>query len=416
MTTPIPHDPYSALRVGEFRLFLAMRLSMTLAIQIQSVVVGWQVYQLTQDPLSLGLVGLVEAVPSIGVILFAGHLADVYNRRTIILATIMVFLVSSLALAATSLESYHELTGRWAVPKLVPIYAAIFITGLARGFLAPTNFAFMSQLIDKSRFANAATWNSTIWQVGMVGGPAAAGLIYGGFGLQAAYGVQCSLVVLALLAGLSIAAKPVSPVPPGENIWSRLAEGLRFVFGHQIILATLSLDLFAVLFGGATALLPIFASDILKTGPEGLGLLRSAPAVGSVLMMIWLTYHPIQRRTGQVLLWAVAGFGAATVGFALSTHFWLSLLLLGLTGLFDSVSVVLRSTLLQTLTPDQMKGRVSAVNGIFISSSNEIGAFESGAAARLLGLVPSVVFGGCMSLLVVGITAWRAKKLRDLDT
>jgi MFS family permease len=415
MHPPQPHDPYAALRVGEFRQFLTMRLCMTLAIQVQAVVVGWQVYQLTKDPYSLGLLGLTEALPNIGVTLFAGHLADLHNRRTIILSTITVFLLSSLALAATSLASYHALMAAWGVPKLWPIYTAIFVTGLARGFLGPTNFAFMAQLVDKPKFANAATWNSTTWQVGQVGGPAAAGLIYGWLGLQAAYAVQCGLVVVALAAVLGIAPKPVPPTPVGEGIWARLAEGLRFVFGHQVILAAITLDLFAVLFGGATALLPVFASDILRTGPEGLGWLRSAPAIGSVGMMVWLAYRPIRRRAGRVLLWAVAAFGLATIGFAVSTSFWLSLLMLGLTGLFDSVSAVLRATLLQTLTPDQMKGRVSAVNGIFISSSNEIGAFESGAAARLLGLVPSVVFGGAMSLVVVAITAWKAKKLRELD-
>ncbi|MCU0451735.1 MAG: MFS transporter [Bernardetiaceae bacterium] len=414
MSVPaIPHDPYAALRGRNFRLFIVMRLCMTVAIQMQAVVVGWQLYKITNDPLALGLVGLVEAVPSIGIMLFAGHLADIYPRRAIIWRTIVLFLVSSLALASTSLAFYPQWAAQWGLAATWPIYFAVFATGLARGFLGPANFALMSQLVDRAHFANAATWNSTVWQAGMVGGPALAGLVYGWLGIQTAYGLQCLLVVAGLAACLAIAPQPAPAAPPpGESIWGRLAEGLRFVFGHQVMLAALSLDLFAVLFGGATALLPIFAKDILLVGPQGLGLLRSAPAVGSVVMMLYLAYRPVKRNAGRVLLWAVGGFGLATIGFALSQNFWLSLLMLLLTGITDSVSAVLRATLMQLLTPETMKGRVSAVNGIFISSSNEIGAFESGVAARLLGPVGSVLFGGAMSLVVVGVTAWRAVQLR----
>jgi MFS family permease len=405
------HNPYIALSIREFRFFLGLRLAITLAIQIEAVVVGWQVYAITADSFSLGLIGLAEAIPAIAVSLYAGHLADVSNRKYIMVVMLSLLLVCSaglwlLAWQAAFLSKFQLLFG---------IYSLIFLTGIARGFLSPTSSAFMGQLVDKSIYKNAVTWSSNIWQSAFVVGAGVAGLLYANIGLENTYLLQTLLMAIGLGCLLCIGSKPVSAYKSGEKIQTRIGEGLKFVFGNQLLISALSLDLFAVLFGGAVALLPVFAKDILQVGAEGLGILRAMPAVGAVCMAVWLAYMPIGKNAGNLLLWCVAGFGLATIGFALSTNFGLSLLCLFLTGAFDSVSVVIRSTLVQTLTPDNMKGRVSAVNSIFIGSSNEIGAFESGLAAKLMGTVPSVVFGGCMTLLVVGVVAAFARKLRQLD-
>jgi MFS family permease len=406
-----PHDPYAALRVGEFRLFVAGRFLVTIAIMIQSVVVGWQVYDLTKDPLSLGFIGLVEAIPAIGVALYAGHVADLYNRKMIILSCVFVIFLTSLALYLLSLDLQHQVLrgGIW------PIYTVIFIGGVARGFVGPAVFSFMSQLLPRELYVNATTWSSTMWQTAAVIGPALGGLINGFFGTPTAYLVSTILVLLALASFVFIASKPLPPPKEGQSLMESLSAGVKFVFGNQIILGALALDLFAVLFGGAVALLPIFASDILKTGSEGLGFLRAAPSVGAVLMALSLAHRPLRQNAGRLLLWSVAGFGVCMILFAVSSNFYFSLFILALSGAFDNISVVIRSTILQLETPDGMRGRVSAVNNIFIGSSNEIGEFESGVMARLMGVIPSVVFGGCMTLVVVGTTAWRAGKLRMLS-
>ncbi|SHI30054.1 Major Facilitator Superfamily protein [Hymenobacter daecheongensis DSM 21074] len=420
---PLRHDPYAALRIPDFRRLISARASMVIATQIQGAVVSWQILKLTGDPLALGLIGLAEAIPSIVVSLYAGHVADSVRRKNIIVLAVAVLLLCSVAL--------WWLSGPWGRPLLakealytLPLYAVLFVSGIARGFLGPALFSFMPQLLpDRERLSNAITWNSTTWQASSVIGPAIGGLIIGfagrvhpETGITTAYAVDAGLMALALGLYVSIAGRPL-PVREGEkpSLKESLLTGVQFIFGNQLVLAALSLDLFAVLFGGAVALLPIFADTILKVGAQGYGYLRAAPAVGSVLMAVALTYFPLWRHAGRKLLWAVAGFGAATIAFALSTNFWLSLFLLFLTGVFDSVSVIVRSTLIHTFTPEYMKGRVSAVNNIFIGSSNEIGAFESGVMARWLGVVPSVVFGGLMTLGVVGVTAWRADKLRTLD-
>ena len=423
LTTPAPrHDPYAALRLPEFRRFISARACLTLATQIQGVVVSWQMFKLTGDPLALGLIGLAEAIPSIVVSLYAGHVADSVRRKNIIVAMVTVLLLCSGALwllarpAGLALLTAGVPLGGLLLRGL-PLYAVIFVSGVARGFLGPAMFSFMPQLMPaREQLSNAITWNSTTWQAAAVLGPAIGGLLFAHLGIAVAYSVDMVLMLLALLLFISIAGRALPPTEGAKlGLKESVLSGLQFIFQNQLVLAALSLDLFAVLFGGAVALLPIFADQILHTGPDGLGYLRAAPAVGSVLMAVALTYFPLRRHAGRKLLWAVAGFGVATIFFALSTSFWLSLFLLFLTGVFDSVSVIVRSTLIHTYTPEYMKGRVSAVNNIFIGSSNEIGAFESGAAARLLGVVRSVVFGGCMTLLVVAVTAWRADKLRKLD-
>jgi MFS family permease len=407
----IPSGPYAALKIPDFRLFVSARFCITLALQMQAVIVGWQVYEITHDPLSLGLIGLAEAIPSIGVSLYAGHVADVVQRKKIIMICVITLLICSSALLFFTVQP-----GQWLLNYgAAPIYSVIFLSGIARGFITPALFAYMPQLIPRELYTNAITVNSSLWEIASIGGPALGGFLYGFLGITASYTADACLMLTGLLLAVPIASKPLPPESEEQGIFEKIRAGLRFVFKHQIILSAISLDLFAVLFGGAVALLPIFAKEILMVGPQGLGILRAAPSVGALLMAFYITHHPLTKNAGKILLFCVGGFGVCMILFALSTNFFLSLFLLMMSGVFDCVSVIIRGTLLQTLTPENMKGRVSAVNHIFIGSSNEIGMFESGVAARLLGVVPSVIFGGCMTILVVGVTGWFAKSLRTLQ-
>lgn len=405
-----PNSRYVVLKNPEFRAFLAMRMCLTLAVQIQSLVVGFQLYRITEDPLSLGLIGLTEAVPAIAVSLYAGHLADIMSRRKIILFCLGLFLISSASLWVVSWESVMSLFNY----KLWPIYALIFLTGLARGFAGPAIFSFMAQLVEKKHFPAAVQWSSTNWQMGSVLGPALAGGLLYAFDVVESYFVQVLLCLLAFVFAMLTKSRPVPESTEGDSFTQRLVAGVKFVFNNQIILSAISLDLFAVLFGGAVALLPAFQKDILMVGEFELGVMRAAPAVGSLVMAVWLARFPIQKNAGIKMLLTVAGFGVSMIGFGLSKIFFLSVFMLFLSGAFDFVSVIIRGTLLQVYTPDHLKGRVSAVNKVFVGSSNEIGAFESGLAARLLGTAASVVFGGAMTLVVVGATALKAKSLHKL--
>jgi len=404
------NNAFSVLRLKEFRLYITARLFITIALQIEAVIIGWQIFKITNDTLSLGLIGLSEAVPSILVALYAGHFADITNRKRILQVTVFILLLCSLSLAFLAMDSNAGLLNR----TTLPLYLVIFISGIARGFFNPANFAFMPQLVERKDYSRAISWSSTAWQTGAVAGPAISGLIYALCGFRNTYIVVAVLVSVALFLYTLIPSKPVPVHNPDLTMKAKITEGLRFVFSNQVILGAITLDLFAVLFGGAVALLPAFAKDILFVGAEGLGFLRAAPAMGAIIMAICLAYRPMQRNAGRKLLWSVAGFGLCMIAFAISTNIYLSIAILVLSGIFDSVSVIIRSTLIHTLTPENMKGRVSAVNSIFIGSSNEIGAFESGVAARIMGTVPSVIFGGCMTLLVVSITSATAKQLRRL--
>jgi MFS family permease len=404
----MPLSPYAALRVPDFRRLLLSHGSLTVAREAQIVVVGWQVYELTHDPLSLGLIGLAEALPFIAIALYAGHLADRVQRRTLAIAGGFAILCSAIALLLLTITP-----GAISASRLWPVYVVIALSATARSFMRPAVFALSAEVIPRELYPNAVAWRTSTWHLAAVVGPAAGGMLYGFSGPALAYGavVIGMALGLAILLSLSYRGKPSGgdDVPIGES----LKIGIRFVIREQLLLAAMTLDLFAVLFGGAVALLPAFAK-LLEAGPEGLGILRAAPAIGSILTGIVVAHRPPMRRAGLALLTSVAGFGLCIIAFALSRSFWLSFALLLASGSFDNVSVVIRSTLLQTRTPQKLLGRVSAVNQIFIGSSNEIGAFESGVAARLLGLVPSVVFGGSMTLLIVALTAWRAPKLRAL--
>ncbi len=404
-------NPYAALLIRDYRQFISARFCVTLAIQIQAVVVGWQVYEITKDPLSLGLIGLAEALPSIAVSLYAGHLADIIERRQIIVVSMTTLLICSAALLFFTTNA-----GNFVLHNgVLPIYIVIFISGIARGFITPATFSFMPQLIPRELYQNAISWNSTLWEAASICGPPIGGLIYGFFGITAAYSVDAALMFMGVMFLLTVAGRPLPQATEEQGMTDKIKAGLQFVFQNKIILGAITLDLFAVLFGGAIALLPIFADQILDVGKIGLGFLRSAPGIGAVITALYLTYNPIKKGMGKILLYSVAGFGLCMILFAVSRDFWLSMGVLAVSGAFDCVSVIVRGTLLQTLTPENMKGRVSAVNNIFIGSSNEIGAFESGVAARVLKVVPSVIFGGVMTLLVVALTAWRAPSLRKLE-
>jgi len=404
-------DPFVSIRVREFQFFLGARLFFTLATQMQGVIVGWQVYQFTKDPLSLGMIGLAEAVPFLCIALFAGHVADIIERRKIILIASSAFALASFTLFYFTLNISSALS----LYGTIPIYFVIFVTGLARGFLGPSIFAFLSQLVPRELYPNASTWNSTIWQAGAVIGPAIGGLLYGICGITVSYFLCFLLILLSVFLILFIRAKPLAPKEKTESLFTSLSAGIKFVFSSQVILGALSLDLFAVFFGGAVSLLPIFADQVLHTGPQGLGLLRAAPSFGAVTAAIIMAYKPLTINAGRNLFFSVSAFGLCMIVFALSANFYLSIFILALSGAFDNVSVVIRSTVLQLTTPDNMRGRVSSVNSVFIGSSNEIGEFESGVAAKLLGLIPSVIFGGTMTLIVVAVTGKLAPKLRKLN-
>jgi MFS family permease len=401
-------SPYAALALPDFRRLLLANGTLTLAREAQIVVVGWQVFAMTRDPLTLGLIGLAEALPYIGVALYAGHVADRAPRRTIaVLGTI------GLILSAVALWLLTVTPGAIGPERVWPVYLVIALSATARSFMRPSIFALSAEVVPRELYPNAVAWRTSTWHLAAVAGPALGGLIYGFSGPAPAY-VGVGVAMTAALAVIASVTHRQRPAPlEAEPLGESLKAGIRFVWNDSVLLAAMTLDLFAVLFGGAVALLPAFAT-LLEAGPEGLGLLRAAPAAGSILTGLWIAHRPPFRHAGRSLFASVAAFGACMIVFALSRSFWLSFALLFASGVFDNVSVVIRSTLLQTRTPEHVLGRVSAVNQIFIGSSNEIGAFESGVAARLMGVVPSVIFGGCMTLLVVAITAWRAPKLRQL--
>ncbi len=402
-------DPYVSLRNPAFRWYVASLVVMTLGTQVQATVVAWQVYELTGDPLSLGLVGLAEALPFIGAALFAGHVADRRDRKRLAVAALGVQTLCALALLAFTLRPETLAGGRvW------PMFAAVFASGLARSFLQPARTALGAEIVPRETYANAVAWRSSLWQAAAVVGPALGGILYGFSGARAAYATEAVLCFAALLLFTRIAYTRRPVAAQEGTIGQNLTVGIRFLLKQPELLGAQVLDLFSVLFGGATALLPIFAAEYLHVGPQGLGVLRAAPAAGAVVMSVVLAHRRL-RRAGPVLLACVALFGLTWIGFALSRSFWLSLGLLAMGGMLDNVSVVIRSTLITIRTPEHLLGRVSAVNQIFIGSSNEIGSFESGVAAKLLGAVNSVILGGLVTLGVVGVTAWKVPALRKLD-
>lgn len=406
-------DPYAALRFKEFNIFLGVRFAMVFAWSMQFIVIEWQVYTMTKDPLSLGIIGLMEVIPAVGMALFAGHIVDQKEKRNLLIKCILGFSVISLGLF---LLSWPGLENEWETKSILyGIYGLVFLGGLVRAFLGPTIFSLIALLVPKKIYPNAATWSSSTWQMASVLGPALAGFSISIIGVHWSMCVIVGFSVLALLLLFQIDKKPILNPKIGEPVFESLKEGLQFVFKTKAVFGALTLDMIAVLFGGAVALLPIFAQDILQVGSEGFGILRAAPAVGAAITMLGATRFPLHKKAGKKLLWAVAGFGVCIIVFGLSTYFWLSVVALFLSGAVDGVSMIIRQTILQLKTPDNMRGRVASVNSMFVGSSNELGAFESGATAKLMGTVTAVVFGGTMTLLTVGITALVSPTFRRLD-
>lgn len=403
---------YRVLYLRDFRFFITARFLFTFGVQMQAVVVGWQVYEYTRDAWALGLIGLAEALPFLVTGLIGGHVSDTVERKKVILVAVSLYWICALVLLLISWK-FDVLLRQNGIGVL---YVVIFFTGIARGFLAPSSSAFMSQLVHRPYYTYSSTWNSTVWHIAAVTGPAAGGLIYGWFGVVVSYMLVLLFVSASLIMYYQVKARSLPPDSgKDEPLFTRLTAGLNFVFRKPEMLGAMALDMFAVLFGGAVAMLPVFADTILHVGPQGLGVLRAAPAMGAILMAFVLANNPPLHNAGKKLLASIGVFGLCMVLFALSTNFYLSFVLLLLSGMFDNVSVIIRNTIVQMFTPDEMRGRVSAVSSLFIGSSNEIGAFESGAAARILGLVPSVIFGGCITLGIVAGMWYKVPKLRNLQ-
>ena len=402
------NDPYAALRYSDFRYFVFAQLFFTMAILIQEIVLSYYLYDLTHDPLSLGLVGLAEAVPYISLALFGGYVADRFDRRKIYLwSFFVVILVTILLIVGLSDNSILPLD-RAHQPWV--IYVSVFIFGVARGFYSPSWSSLKPFLVKVEHYSNSASWSAQFWQIGRIAGPVLGGFLFAFGGLINSLWVVFALLLITMTLAFQIEKKEIVNQTKA-NMMQSLKEGYTFVRTNKILWYSIVLDMFSVLFGGVIAMLPVFAKDILNVGAEGLGFLRAAPAVGAVIIMFGTAYFPPTNKAWRNMLLAVAGFGVATLVFAVSTNFYLSCFALFFTGAFDSISVVVRSTILQILPPDHMRGRISAVNGVFVSTSNELGAFESGLAAKLMGTVASVVFGGTMTLVIVAYIYTQSKEL-----
>jgi len=389
-----------------FTYFFAGRWFVTSALEMQSVAVGWQVYEITRRPLDLGLVGLAQFLPGILLFLISGHAADRFDRKRLIVACYAGFAVCSASLLVIALRGTRS---------VIPIYAVMVLLGIVRSFSGPVTRAIMPQLVPEEHFPNAVAWNASAFQSATILGPAVGGLIYAAFrGPAAVYAAALASAMIGFLSMLRV--KPQTKPRPREQFnLATVSAGLRYIWREKLILGSISLDLFAVLLGGAVALLPVYARDILKTGPWGLGLLRAAPGLGAAAMAVLIAHRPLRRRAGAAMLWCVGGFGAFTILFGISRNLFLSLFALLLVGASDTVSVIVRGILVQVATPDEMRGRVNAVDMIFIGASNQLGQFESGVTADWFGTVPAVVLGGIGTLVVTALWAWYFPELRKIE-
>ncbi|WBX73678.1 MFS transporter [Tenacibaculum pacificus] len=406
-------DPYASLRIKEFNIFLLVRFALVFGWSMQFIIIEWQVYSITKSPLSLGIIGLMEVIPAVSMALFAGHIVDQKEKRNLLALCIGVFSLISLGLFFLTLPSFIE--GWQSNTVLYAIYALVFFGGLLRSFFGPTIFSLIALIVPKKLYPNAATWSSSTWQMASVLGPAFAGFTISWLGVHWSLCIVFGLVLFSFFMVFFIDKKPILNPKIGEPIMKSLQEGITFVFKTKAILGAITLDMISVLFGGAIALLPIYAQDILKVGPEGFGALRAAPAIGAFLTMLITAYIPISKNAGMKLLAAIFGFGMCIIVFGLSSIFWISIVALFFSGVTDGVSMVIRQTILQLKTPDHMRGRVASVNSMFVGSSNELGAFESGVTAKLMGTVTAVVFGGTMTLITVITTGIINPTLRKLD-
>jgi MFS family permease len=405
------NDPYAALRYPAFRNLVLGSFLFTLALLAQEVAIGYELYRVTRNPLSLGLIGLVEAVPFISFSLFGGHIADKYSKRNILLWSVGGVTLSSIVLQIIAWQQGNISQTTF----LGIIYLTIFIIGFCRAFLSPTSTSLRAVLVPIPLYENASAWGSSAWQVGAIVGPMMSGFLYAWSGFANTLLVVVVMVTASFFLFLQIGETPIQAKDDQRDIIASIKQGVRFVFKTKIILYSISLDLFSVMFGGVMAILPIYADDILRVGAQGLGVLRAAPSIGAVVTLLMLTRFSPMQHAWRNLLISVTGFGVSILIFAVSPWMGLSVAMLFISGAFDSVSVVIRATILQVMTPDEMRGRVLAVNGMFLASSNELGAFESGVAAKLMGTVPSAVFGGVMTLLIVTWVYFRTGELKNVD-
>ncbi len=407
------NDPFASVRITEFRNLLAGRFLFVMSLRMMTTVVGWWIYNLTNDPFAIGLIGLSEVIPAISLALYAGHVIDLSEKRKLLLTGLLLYCLAALVLFSLSTAyTAARLSSHWIA---VCIYITIFGTGIVRAFAGPVFNVMLASIVPKTMLQNATTWNQGTWLSGSVSGHAIGGFLIAGIGVTGTLGVIASLLFIAVLFLFRLHPKPALNERGEKKTWESVKEGLHFVFKTKELLGAISLDMFAVLFGGAAAMVPVFARDILKVGPQGFGFLNGATDIGAICSVLLLTLFPLRRRQGTKLLFAVAGFGTCIIVFAISKVFWLSFVALMISGMLDGISVVVRGTITQLKTPDHMRGRVLSVNSMFINSSNEFGQFESGLAARLLGVVPSVVFGGCMTWLVVITTWFKAPSLRKME-
>ena len=413
MAKYLMNPSFSSLKYPEFRIYLIARFIFIMVLTMQATLISWKIFEITKDPFNIGLIGLVEFVPAVIMAFYAGYVIDRSDRKKLFHYSIGANLILTILFAyVTSQHAYNHLNQS---NILMSMYGIVFCTGIARAFSGPSSFTLVSSLVPKEEIPNAITWHSGSWQIAAVGGPAIGGLLYAATGITFTF----MLIILLLLVSITILFY-ISPKSPPEliekeSMLKSIREGFKFVWKTKEILGVLSLDLFAVFFGGATAMLPYFTDVILKTGAQGLGLLRSAPAVGAITLMLLIHFIPLKKNQGKIMIWCVGGFGLSIILFGLSNMFWISALALFVSGFLDGISILIRSTILQLKTPEEMRGRVSSLNSIFIMSSNELGAFESGVMSKLIGVIPSVIVGGGMTVAIAGLTWFKLPAVKKIE-
>ncbi len=407
------NDPFAAMRIPEYRNLMMGRFLFIMGLRMMGTLVGWWVYELTNEPFAIGLIGLSEVIPAVSLSLYAGHIIDISEKRKLLLRGVALYLACALLLLGLSTHyTASQISHHWIA---FSIYVIIFFTGIFRAFTGPSFGTMVASIVPKNILQNATTWNQGIWLSASVIGHASVGFLIAGLGNTGSLSIISLLVLIGFCFMYQLSPKPPLNEPGEKKTLDSVKEGIQFVFSTKEILGALSLDLFAVLFGGAVAMIPVFAKDILQVGAIGFGWLNAASDIGSILVVVLLTLFPLRKKQGKKLLFAVGGFGLCIIVFALSKIFWLSFVVLLLSGILDGISVVIRGTILQLKTPANMRGRVMSVNSMFINSSNEFGQFESGVAAKLMNVIPSVVFGGSMTLFVVVVTWLKAPSLRKME-
>lgn len=409
----LQHKSFTALSHAEFRTYIIARFFFIMVLTMQATLISWKVFEITHDPFSIGLIGLVEFVPAVIMAIYSGYIIDKSDKKKLLHISISANLLLTILFAYITSKQASTFLSQHTV--LIIIYIIAFCTGIARAFSGPTSFALVSMLVPKEKIPNAISWHSSSWQIAGVGGPAIGGLLYGAMGITFTFTLMIIMMSISVLILFFICPKPPTVQLKAEPMLKSIREGFKFVWNTKEILGVITLDLFAVFFGGATALLPYFSDVILKTGAEGLGILRAAPGIGAIIVMLVINFIPMKSNQGKWMLLCVAGFGLSIIIFGISNWFWISFAALLISGLLDGISIIVRSTVLQLKTPEEMKGRVSALNSIFIISSNELGAFESGFASRIMGVVPSVIFGGAMTIGIVVYTWFKIPGVRKIE-